>query len=84
MTYEDFLQYKFYPTFFNGTWISDTEILFRDQVRSGSIPGVQLAQYGGLSLRDVSTSSTTTVVSHNQFLQLHPVSYSFSADRFTH
>ena len=25
-------RYKFYPTFFNGTWVSDTEILFRDRV----------------------------------------------------
>ena len=48
MSYDDFLRfdtcqtfstqlrkiarYKFYPTFFNGTWVSDTEILFRDRV----------------------------------------------------
>jgi len=68
MSYDDFLRYKFYPTFFNGTWVSDTEILFRDR-------------FGGLSIRDVSTSSTRTAVSHNQFLQIHPASYKFSADR---
>ena len=38
-------------------------------------------QFGGLSIRDVSTSSTRTAVSHNQFLQIHPASYKFSADR---
>ena len=32
LTINDFLGYKFYPDFFNGTWISDTEILFMDQV----------------------------------------------------
>ena len=31
---------------------------------------------------DVRTSATRTVVSHNQFLQIHPVSYEFSADRW--
>ena len=40
-----------------------------------------LLQFGGLSVRDVSTSSTRTAVSHNQFLQIHPASYKFSADR---
>ena len=39
-------------------------------------------QFGGLSIRDVSTSSTQTAVSHNQFLQIHPASYKFSADRW--
>ena len=39
-------------------------------------------QFGGLSIRDVSTSSTRTAVSHNQFLQIHPASYKFSADRW--
>eukprot|EP00090_Calanus_glacialis_P028875 TRINITY_DN4629_c0_g1_i1.p1 TRINITY_DN4629_c0_g1~~TRINITY_DN4629_c0_g1_i1.p1 ORF type:complete len:673 (-),score=148.29 TRINITY_DN4629_c0_g1_i1:778-2796(-) len=68
MSYNDFLQYKFYPEYFNGTWISDTEILFPDQ-------------FGGLSVNNVATSQIQTVVSHNQFLKIHPVLYQFSADR---
>ena len=28
--FKDFLYYKFYPRNFNGTWISDTEILYKD------------------------------------------------------
>jgi len=66
--YNDFLRYKFYPDYFNGTWISDTEILFPDQ-------------YGGLSVNNVATSQIQTVVSHNQFRKIHPVLYEFSADR---
>lgn len=116
MSYDDFLRfdtcqtfstqlkkiarYKFYPTFFNGTWVSDTEILFRDRVslllvdfetfisiawfflqEKASFFDVICTQFGGLSIRDVSTSSTRTAVSHNQFLQIHPASYKFSADR---
>ena len=81
-----FFRYKFYPTFFNGTWVSDTEILFRDRVNKlcrKQIVSLQMVfQFGGLSIRDVSTSSTRTVVSHNQFLQIHPASYKFSADRW--
>eukprot|EP00092_Neocalanus_flemingeri_P005220 GFUD01005613.1.p1 GENE.GFUD01005613.1~~GFUD01005613.1.p1 ORF type:complete len:872 (-),score=205.25 GFUD01005613.1:288-2903(-) len=68
MTFDDFLRYKFYPSYFNGTWISDTEILFPDQ-------------FGGLSVNNVATSQIQTVVSHNQFLKIHPVLYQFSADR---
>jgi len=68
MSYNDFLRYKFYPDYFNGTWISDTEILFPDQ-------------FGGLSVNNVATSQIQTVVSHNQFLKIHPVLYQFSADR---
>ena len=33
ITFNDFMGYRFYPKYFNGTWISDTEILFQDQVR---------------------------------------------------
>jgi hypothetical protein len=39
----------YYPEEFNGTWVGDTEILFRDQ-------------YGGLSITNVATGSTSTVV----------------------
>ena len=83
-------RYKFYPTFFNGTWVSDKEILFRDRVgcfdysfmpESALLHMHYLLQFGGLSIRDVSTSSTRTAVSHNQLLQIHPASYKFSADR---
>jgi len=68
MTFNNFLSYKFYPDKFNGTWISDTEILFPDQ-------------FGGLSVNNVATSQIQTVVSHNQFLKIRPVLYQFSADR---
>lgn len=67
-TFNDFYAVSFYPDFFNGSWISDTEILFRDQ-------------YGGLSISNVATSETQTVVSHNQARDLHPLDFSFSADR---
>lgn len=66
--FTNFISYSFYPKFFNGTWISDTEILFSDQ-------------YGGLSINNVATHVIQTVVSHNQFRQFHPVEYEFSADR---
>jgi len=66
--YNDFLRYRFYPDYFNGTWISDNEILFPDQ-------------FGGLSVNNVATSQIQTVVSHNQFRKIHPVLYEFSADR---
>ena len=84
MSYNDFLQYKFYPEYFNGTWISDTEILFPDQVRLiQTVPLCcdHLLQFGGLSVNNVATSQIQTVVSHNQFLKIHPVLYQFSADR---
>ena len=68
MNKNDFLRYRFYPEDFNGTWISDTEILFPDQ-------------FGGLSINNVATSQIQTVVSHNQFLAIRPVHYEFSADR---
>ena len=32
MSFYNFLSYHYYPSFFNGTWLSDTELLFRDQV----------------------------------------------------
>jgi len=68
MTYGDFLSFKFYPSTFNGTWISDTEILFQDQ-------------YGGLSVHHVDSRETRTMISHNQFLRIHSVTYKLSADR---
>ena len=33
ITFTDFLKYTFYAENFNGTWHSDTEILYSDQVR---------------------------------------------------
>ena len=84
MNKNDFLRYRFYPEDFNGTWISDTEILFPDQVRfkvySYNISNHEL-QFGGLSINNVATSQIQTVVSHNQFLAIRPVHYEFSADR---
>jgi len=68
MTFKDFLHYSFYPDHFNGTWISSSELLFPDQ-------------FGGLSITDMDTSTTSTVISHNQFTKLRPVTYQFSADR---
>lgn len=67
-TFNDYVSLTYYPEAFNGTWISDTEVLFRDQ-------------YGGLSITNVASASTRTVVSHNQILDLHPVDFEFSADR---
>ena len=85
--YNDFLRYKFYPDYFNGTWISDSEILFPDQVRDIRILiffNQLLLQFGGLSVNNVATSQIQTVVSHNQFRKIHPVLYEFSADRSVH
>ena len=84
ITFNDFMGYRFYPKYFNGTWISDTEILFPDQVRlclTILLRSDFLLQFGGLSVNNVATSQIQTVVSHNQFLKIHPVLYEFSADR---
>ena len=67
-TFQDFVRSSYYPRSFNGTWVSGSEILFRDQ-------------YGGLSITNVATSETQTVVSHNQAINLHPLDFSLSADR---
>jgi len=67
-TFDNFVRNRYYPGRFNGTWISDTEILYRD------------SNYG-ISINNVATSETQTVVSHNQAMQLHFQDYSFSADR---
>ncbi len=48
-SFADFVSLAYYPEEFNGTWVGDTEILFRDQ-------------YGGLSITNVATGSTSTVV----------------------
>ena len=74
--------------FSSGTGWVDSSIpsyqLFHFEPMAKSIrkwPSHYVLQFGGLSIRDVSTSSTRTAVSHNQFLQIHPASYKFSADR---
>ena len=68
VTFNDFMRFTFYPDSFNGTWLSDTEIVFRDGA-------------GGLSLMDVAGRETRTLVSHDQWRRLHPVSWALSADR---
>ena len=68
INFRDYLGYKFYPSTFNGSWISDTEILY-------------LNQFGSLVIYDVQTEGTQLVMPHSIFLKLHPISYEFSADR---
>jgi len=67
-SFNDFLRYSYYPLPFNGTWVSDTEILFRDR-------------WGGISITNVATSETQTVVSHNLAVSLHLLDFTYSADR---
>lgn len=67
-SFNDFMRYTYYPRSFNGTWVSDNEILFRDQ-------------WGGISLTNVATSETQTVVSHNLAVSLHLLDFTYSADR---
>ena len=64
----DFVRSSYYARGFNGTWISHKEILFRDSNL-------------GLSITNVETQVTRTVVSHNQAKNLHPIDFTFSADR---
>ena len=68
INFRDYLSYKFYPNTFNGTWISDSEILY-------------LNKFGSLVIYNVETEGTQQVMPHSIFLQLHPISYEFSADR---
>ena len=68
INFHDYLSYKFYPKSFNGSWISDTEIMY-------------LNQFGSLVIYNVETRDTQQIMPYNIFLQLHPISYEFSADR---
>merc|ERR1719369_1640935 len=52
MSFKDMINSKYYPEDFNGTWISDTEIVYPDQ-------------FGGLSIYNVATSRIQTVLRRN-------------------
>ena len=32
ITFQDYLSYSFYPNSFNGSWLSDTDLMYLDQV----------------------------------------------------
>ena len=68
ITFQDYLSYSFYPNTFNGSWLSDTELMYLD--RTGS-----LSSYNFLK------EERNVLISNDKFLRLHPVSYEFSADK---
>jgi len=66
--FSDFLRYTFYPDSYNGTWLSDNEIMYLDSV-------------GSLSIHNLKTKRKNILIEASTFLRLHPISYEFSADR---
>ena len=42
MSFKDMINSKYYPEDFNGTWISDTEIVYPDQVSNNIISATSL------------------------------------------
>ena len=42
MSFKDMINSKYYPEGFNGTWISDTEIIYPDQVSNNMISATSL------------------------------------------
>ena len=41
-TFRDYLSYKFYGHPFNGTWISDTEVMYQNQVSVFPLPSTHI------------------------------------------
>ncbi|XP_018328752.1 inactive dipeptidyl peptidase 10 isoform X2 [Agrilus planipennis] len=64
---QDFLGHDFQVLRFNGTWVSDDELLFKDQ-------------WGGISLLRASNLSTKTLMSNHTYLRLNPMKYQLSPD----
>ena len=40
MSFNDLMNSKYYPEYFNGTWISDTEIVYLDMVSNDKISNI--------------------------------------------
>ncbi|KAK6630049.1 hypothetical protein RUM44_005447 [Polyplax serrata] len=57
-TLNEILTHEFQSPRFNGSWISDHELLFRDR-------------WGGISVMDVETLSIRSVLSNHTFVSVH-------------
>ncbi|XP_071744838.1 prolyl endopeptidase FAP isoform X2 [Lepeophtheirus salmonis] len=68
ISFSDFLSNNLSGKFFNGSWVSDNEILFRDE-------------FNCISLLDVRTLKSIVMVSNQTFNRLQPEIYSLSADK---
>ncbi|KAL1513944.1 hypothetical protein ABEB36_003282 [Hypothenemus hampei] len=65
---DDIMSHEFQPLHFNGTWISDDELLFKDQ-------------WGGISILHATNLTVRTIMSNQTFMRLNPVKYQLSADQ---
>ncbi|XP_063905183.1 inactive dipeptidyl peptidase 10 isoform X2 [Zophobas morio] len=65
---QDILSHDFQPLRFNGTWISDSELVYKDQ-------------WGGISVMQASNLSVRTLMSNQTFLRLNPARFSLSPDQ---
>ena len=82
MSFNDLMNSKYYPEYFNGTWISDTEIVYLDKVsitRFLSYLSDNWLQFGDLSIYNVATSQIQTVLRNLEYPMY--MNYEFSADR---
>nr|XP_040581987.1 inactive dipeptidyl peptidase 10-like [Lepeophtheirus salmonis] len=68
---EDILSNRFQPRRFNGTWISENELIFRDHTEGLSL----------LKLHSASNFSITQIVTNTTFRRLDAVNYKLSPNR---
>ncbi|XP_072379446.1 inactive dipeptidyl peptidase 10 isoform X2 [Diabrotica undecimpunctata] len=65
---DDILNHDFQSLRFNGTWISDDELIFRDQ-------------WGGISILNAFNLTVRTIMSNQTFLRLNPSRFQLSPDQ---
>ncbi|XP_049834245.1 inactive dipeptidyl peptidase 10-like isoform X2 [Schistocerca gregaria] len=66
-TLDDVLSPRFRPPPFNGTWVSETELVFRDQ-------------FGGVSLLNAENLTTRVIMTNSTFRQLNAADFLISSD----
>ncbi|KAG5894537.1 hypothetical protein JTB14_026825 [Gonioctena quinquepunctata] len=64
---QDILSHDFQPLRFNGTWVSDEELIFKDH-------------WGGISILNAFNLSVRTLMSNQTYLRLNPSRFQLSPD----
>ncbi|KAL1455165.1 hypothetical protein WDU94_009277 [Cyamophila willieti] len=65
---QDILEHDYVPLRFNGSWISDDELMFRDE-------------FGGISILNATSLKRRTMMSNVTVRRLNPTKFSLSPDR---
>ncbi|XP_022916114.1 inactive dipeptidyl peptidase 10 isoform X2 [Onthophagus taurus] len=65
---QDILSHDFQPLRFNGTWVSDEEIIFKDQ-------------WGGISLMHIGNLTIKPLMSNHTYSRLNAVTFQLSPDK---